>query len=82
MTYAFVAIFLMEPSMEYATPDKKSIRRREVSLFVLSRLRTTVHLFSKWSAIWDTLSKVWGRTTCIWMLLPDRPIPPAALCIG
>ena len=47
MTYAFVAIFLMEPSMEYATPERKSIRRREVSLFVLSRLRTTVHLLSK-----------------------------------
>ena len=30
--------------LEYATPERKSIRRRAVSLLVLSRLSTTVRL--------------------------------------
>ena len=65
-----VATRLIWPLLAYATPDRKSIRRRETSLPVDSRFNTTVRLALSWSAMVEASSKRSGltSTTCNWVV--------------
>ena len=51
MIKVLLATRLICPLLAYATPERKSTRRRETSLLVDSRFSTTVRLLFRWSAM-------------------------------